>query len=95
MSRLLLIIITENEQITSCILCEKTGHDLQKSPITSNGKITSCILCEKTVHDLQSYIYEKRNDALDEDSLHIGNHLVLLWDEPELRLDEHPLRDAK
>ena len=71
-----------------------------KSPIklTEKGKITSCILCEKTVHDLQSYIYEKRNDALldDEDSLHIGNHIVLLWDDPELRLDEQiPLRGAK
>jgi hypothetical protein len=93
------IIITENGQINSCILCEKTGHDLQKSPmtLTENGQITSCILCEKTVHDLQSYIYEKRNDALDEeDSLHIGNHLVLLWDDPELRLDEQiPFKGAE
>jgi len=65
-----------------------------KSPITitENGQITSCILFEKTVHFL------KRNDALldDEDSLHIGNHLVLLWDNPELRLDEQiPLKGAE
>jgi hypothetical protein len=94
------ITTTENGQINYCILCEKNVHDFQKSPITTteNGQITSCMLCKKTVHDFQSYIYEKRNDALDEDedSLHIGNHLVLLWDEPELRLDEQiPLRGAK
>jgi hypothetical protein len=72
-----------------------------KSPIIpmEDGKITSCILCKKSLCDLQNYVYEKRNDALDEedeDSLHIGNHLVLLWDDPELRLDEQiPLRSAE
>jgi hypothetical protein len=92
------ITTAENGQVTSCILCESTVHDFQKSPTTTeNRQITSCILCQKTIHDFQDYIYEKRNDALDdeENSLHIGNHLVLLWDDPELCLDEHPLRGAE
>ena len=69
-----------------------------KSPITitENGKITSCILCEETVHDLPNYVYKERSDALGEDLSHIGNHLVLLWDDPELRLDDQiPLRGAE
>jgi len=92
------ITITKNGQVTSCILCKKNIHDFQKLPMTTteNGQTISCIFCEKNVHDFQSYIYEKRNDALDdeENSLHIGNHLVLLWNVPELCLDEHPLRGA-
>jgi len=57
------------------------------------------IVCDKQLsfNELPKYIHEKRNAALKTGtSSHIGNHLVLLWDDPELCLDEQiPLRGAE
>jgi hypothetical protein len=56
------------------------------------------LVCDKqpSFNELPKYIHEKRNAALKMGkSPHIGNHLVLLWDDPELRLDEHPFKGAE
>jgi len=50
-------------------------------------------VCDKQLsfNELPKYIHEKRNAALKMGkSSHIGNHLTLLWDDPEFRLDEQP-----
>ena len=65
--------------------------------IPTDNVLENCMFCKQKLTELPDRVYEERNAAYGADeSSHIGNHLTLLWDDPELCLDEQfPLKGAE